>query len=304
MKQYFLRGLFLTAAVALAAQNKPSPSGVQADVAAAAASADVPVDRTYTYKVVGGVTLKLSVFEPPGAVSRPVAAVVFFHGGAFVTGSPEQFYHQCRYLADRGMVGISVQYRLKTTDGTDVDAAIADAKSAMRWVRAHAAELGIDPERIAAGGGSAGGFLAYAVATLDAFDEKGEDTSVSCRPDALVIYCGVFDAGPGSRRFEQTKRKYGDKWPEISPFHNVRAPFPPTISFIGDRDSFVTLAQAMEMAAKIEATGARCDLHTYPGQVHGFFNYGRNGNHFYEVTLAETDKFLTSIGYLSAHPSN
>ena len=149
-------------------------------------------DQALVYKTVDkqgeASELQLQVFLPKGHQSsdcRPAA--VFFHGGGWYGGTPDHMYPQCRYLALRGMVAISVQYRTINVFGTTPKECVKDGKSAMRWVRSHAAELGINPSRIVAGGGSAGGHIAAATALVEAFDEAGEDASVSCRPDALVL---------------------------------------------------------------------------------------------------------------------
>ncbi len=102
--------------------------------------------------------------------------------------TPEQFEQQCRYLASRGMVAITVDYRVASRHKTKAVDAVRDAKSAVRWFRSHAAELMIDPDRIVAAGGSAGGHLAACTGTLNDFDEPDEDHSVSSRPNALVLF--------------------------------------------------------------------------------------------------------------------
>ena len=118
-----------------------------------AARARVRPTRKIVYKEVGEVQLELHVFEPGGdkkKEKRP--AIIFFHGGVWQFGSPKQFYWQCNYLAQRGMWAASAQYRL-TPSGVSVADCVADAVDAVRYVRKHADELGVDPERIAAGGG-------------------------------------------------------------------------------------------------------------------------------------------------------
>ncbi|MBL9210189.1 MAG: alpha/beta hydrolase fold domain-containing protein [Opitutaceae bacterium] len=279
-------------------------TGAEVDAAAADAAAHIKPDRLVTYKTVGTVTLQISVFNPPGhTAAKPVAGIVFFHGGGFNVGAPSNFYAQARYLADRGMVALSVEYRIRTRHQTTQREAVQDAMSALRWVRRHTAELGLDPRRIAVAGGSAGGFLAAAVTTLRGLDEPGEDTSVSTRPNALILYNAMIDRGPGSRAFAKTKAALGDQWKTVSPLHNLYPDFPPTIHFLGTADKNITVESARKMKAEIERVGGRCDLHLYEGQEHGFFNYGRDDNRYFTLTLIETDRFLVSLGYLSGTPT-
>lgn len=257
-------------------------------------SEQFPPSATPLYKTIDDAKLRLHVFNPADHKAgdrRP--AVVFFFGGGFRSGAPTQFYPHSAYLASRGLVAISAEYRIKNTYGTNPEQSVSDAKSAIRWVRAHAGELGVDPTRIAAGGGSAGGFLAAATATLSGYDEPGEDTSVSPRPDALVIYNGLFDLSRG---------EYGSK-EEISPLKNIRAPFPPTTFFVGSQDKLIPVSDAGKIKDAVIAAGGRFDLHLYEGQGHGFFNYTRDGGEYYKITLRETDRFLSSIGWLSGEPS-
>lgn len=275
----------------------------QVDAAAAAASAHLKPDRIVPYKTVGATTLTVSIFNPPGhRPDRPVAGIVFFHGGGFNIGAPANFYAQASYLARRGLVAICVEYRIRSRHRTTQREAIQDAFSAMRWVRRHVADLGIDPKRLAVSGGSAGGFLAGAVTTLSGLDEPGEDTSVSPRPDALVLFNSYLDRGPESRGFAKVQEAMGEKWRTISPLHNLYRGFPPTIHFLGRADKNIPVASAEKMKTEIEKIGGRCDLHLYDGQEHGFFNYGRGDNTHFRLTLLETDRFLVSLGFLRGQP--
>lgn len=300
-RRLLLRLIFATLATSPAGFAQ---AGAEVDAAAADAAAHIKPDRLVTYKTVGPVTLQISVFNPPGhAAAKPVAGIVFFHGGGFNIGAPSNFYAQARYLAGRGLVALSVEYRIRSRHQTTQREAIQDAMSALRWVRRHTAELGIDPQRLAVAGGSAGGFLAAAVTTLSGLDEPGEDTSVSTRPNALILYNAMIDRGPGSRAFAKTKAALGDQWKTVSPLHNLYPDFPPTIHFLGTADKNITVESARKMKAEIERVGGRCDLHLYEGQEHGFFNYGRDDNRYFTLTLIETDRFLVSLGYLSGSPT-
>lgn len=256
--------------------------------------------REIPYKTVGPHVLNLQIFEPDG--HRPTDArpgIVFFIGSAWVKGNPEQFFPHCRYLASRGMVAISAEYRVKALHGTTPFECVKDGRSAVRWVRAHAGELGIDPSRLAAGGGSAGGQVAAAAGTLTAFDEEGEDRSVSCRPDALVLFNPVFDNGPGGYGHDRV----ASRWREFSPKHNIRAGAPPTIVFLGSEDPTLPVTSAQEYGRLMKEAGSRCDVHVYDGQEHGFFNYFDGKNPYYAETLRKADRFLASLGLLEGEPT-
>lgn len=300
----FQRLLLAIVALLTVAAPARAQDPAQVDAAAAAAAAHLKPDRIVPYKTFGTTTLTVSIFNPPGhRADRPVAGLVFFHGGGFNIGAPSNFYAQAQYLARRGLVAICVEYRIRSRHQSTQREAIQDAFSAMRWVRRHVAELGIDPRRLAVAGGSAGGYLAAAVTTLSGLDEPGEDTSVSPRADALILFNANLDRGPDSRGFAKVQEAMGGQWRTISPLHNLHRGFPPTVHFLGRADKNIPVATAERLKAAIEKIGGRCDLHLYDGQEHGFFNYGRGDNTHFRLTLLETDRFLASIGFLSGPPN-
>jgi acetyl esterase/lipase len=143
--------------------------------------------RKEVYKRVGSTELALWIFEPAAGPAKNRPAIVFFFGGGWSSGTPAQFEPQCRALAARGMVAITADYRVATRQQAKAADCVADAKSAVRWLRQNAARLGLDPDRIAAGGGSAGGHIAAAT-LVPGFDTEGEDKTVSCAPSALVLF--------------------------------------------------------------------------------------------------------------------
>lgn len=252
---------------------------------------------TLIYKQAGDRGLKLLVEKPAdwkASDRRP--AIVFFFGGGWVGGSPAQFAKQSEYLATRGMVGIRVEYRTipKGEKGPPV-VCCQDAKSALRYVRAHAAELGIDPRRIAGAGGSAGGHLAAFTALVDGQDDPLDDRTVSCRPDALVLFNPVFDNGPGQWGHERV----GERYREFSPAHNITKAAPPSIVFLGDEDKLIPVKVLEAFAAGMKRVGVRCDTHVYPKAAHGFFNKDPH----LTLTLIEADKFLASLGWLKGPPT-
>ncbi len=251
----------------------------------------------YVYKQADTVTLAIHVYAPAGgAASTP--AIVFFFGGGWNSGGVGQFQHQARHLASRGMTAILAEYRTLHSAGTPPQTAVADARSAMRYVRANAAKLGIDPDRIAAAGGSAGGHLAAAAAYVTKFDDPKDDPKVSAVPDALVLFNPVIDNSEKGYGYERVR----DCWRDFSPMHNITAGnVRPTLFMVGSKDNLIPTATAYEFQRICEQAGGRCDLKIYEGAPHGFFNYnGKKAGSadFYGQTLQQADDFLISLGYL------
>ena len=188
-------------------------------------------------------------------------------------------------------------------------ACVADAKSAVRWLRIKAARLGLDPHRIAAGGGSAGGHIAAATGTLPDFDEPTEDAMISSVPDALVLFNPALTLAPiegvDLKGFGTTvgAERLGTEPAKLSPTHHVKRGTPPTIIFHGKAGTTVPFTTVAAFAPAMQAAGKRCDLVGYEGQQHGFFNYGRADNSSYFATVVATDKFLASLGRLKGEPT-
>jgi len=253
----------------------------------------------HVYKTVGNVKLALYVYQPKRkdeSAKRPAA--VFFFGGSWNGGTPRQFQEHASYLATRGVVGIVADYRVKSRQGTSPFKCVEDGKSAIRWLRANAGKLRIDPDRLAAGGGSAGGHVAAATATVPGLDAATDNLEISCRPNALLLFNPVYDNGPGGFGHSRVK----DRYREISPLHNIRKGMPPAIVFLGTRDSLIPVETGQAFKKKMEEVGSRRELFLYKDQPHGFFNRSRSPEHFL-AAVTEMDRFLESLGYLEGPPT-
>ena len=268
------------------------------------------------YRTVGDVELRMYLCNPDGHTAddrRP--AIVFFFGGGWRAGSPQQFLPHCRYLAERGMVAAVADYRVASRHGVTADECVKDAKSAVRWLRANADRLGIDSDRIAAGGGSAGGHLAAATATLPAHDPDPD--GVSPVPNALVLFnpatvLAPVDGDPmpteeERERFEALTERFGAPPESMSPYHHLREGLPPTILFHGQADETVPHSTADRFCRGLREHRARCDFVSYHDQGHGFFNFGRGEgeekNKWYEDTVSRMDGFLYSLEWLDPKPN-
>ena len=240
--------------------------------------------KAIPYKQVGDAKLFLHVFEPKGkSTEAGQPAIVFFFGGGWNGGTPKQFEPHCRHLAGRGIVAITAEYRVKSRHQTTPFECVADGKSAIRWVRANAGKLGVDPKRIAAGGGSAGGHVAAATGNCPGLEEQGENRKVSSKPDALVLFNPVYDNGPKGYGHSRVQAR----WKEISPMHNIRKGAPPTIVFLGTKDNLIPVATGEEYDRRMKAAGSVSELHLYKDQPHGFFNQGRKGGHLSLIHISE-----------------
>ncbi|MCB1227342.1 MAG: alpha/beta hydrolase [Verrucomicrobiales bacterium] len=260
---------------------------------------DAPVQtREVTYKTTPQGELNLHFYLPPHwdpkKDQRP--AMVFFFGGGWRSGSYRQFISQAAYFASRGLVCASADYRVSSIHKTTPDACVADAKSAVRWLRQHAADFGIDPQRIIAAGGSAGGHLAAATALVPGFDEPGEDTAISCVPNAMVLFNPALDLTLVVDR-EILGADGGNIAPAISPTRFLTSKAPPAILFFGTADTLAPhgtgyLRRAVEV-------GADAELWTAADEAHGFFNH----QPWLEATTRKADEFLTRLGYLDGLPT-
>jgi acetyl esterase/lipase len=207
-------------------------------------------------------------------------------------------------MATRGYVGACIEYRL--SGEAKYPAAIYDSKAAVRWVRANASKYNVDPDRIAAAGGSAGGHLVGLLGTtagLPAYDGDEGTTGVSSRIAAVAAFNPVMDfvdigKGPEGTAKSAVTAFLGVAYPEnpklweqASPTYRVAGKSAPFLLLHGDADTTVPYHQSVDMLQKLKAAGVRAELFTGAGGKHGFFN----GPPFYEPTLKRMEEFLGSI---------
>jgi acetyl esterase len=265
----------------------------------AAASPDDVNHKLLTYKTTPQGELKIELFFPPDwkpADKRP--AIVFFFGGGWTHGDRRQFVPQCEYLAKRSMVAATADYRIKSKHQTLPDKCVEDAKSAVRWMRQHAGEYGIDPDRLAAGGGSAGGHLAAATALVPSFDPPGEDAAISSVPNALVLFNPALNLGGAAMHYMPGTGDAQAKFAhDFSPNNFVTKKAPPAVIFFGTDDGLGVGGQ--EYLDKSAEAGNRAELYLAEGMKHGFFNKSP----WMESTLRQADVFLISLGYLQGNPT-
>ena len=252
--------------------------------------------RAEVYKKASGDDLWIYRFDPPdhdpSRDRRP--AVVFFFGGGWNGGNVAQFEQHSRYLASRGMVAFVADYRVKTRQNTAPDACVADGKSAIRWVRKNAERQGIDPERIAAGGGSAGGHVAATTGICDGLDDPTEKYSrISSKANALLLFNPVYDNGPKGYGHDRVKSWF----PAISPAHNITRDDPPTIVFLGSADRLIPVGTARKFDSDLKVAGIQSEVWIYDGQPHGFFNERKSQKSFLDTVL-KMDAFLVSLDWL------
>ena len=248
------------------------------------------------YKRVGPTELRISIVYPPDRIpGQTYPALVLFYGGGWIRGRVTQFDKAARYFAKRGMIALAVDYRVSSRQHTTPLEAAQDGRSAMRWVRKNAGRLGIEPGRIVAGGGSAGGHLALATAFLDHINEPGEDTSVSAKPSALVLFNPVTKTTSGGYGYD----RLADRAKSLSPVEYIHPGAPAAIIFHGEADTTVPIKNANEFCQLMTKAGNICELHRFPGKKHGFANDVPGNEAVYNEVIDLTDRFLTRLGYLS-----
>ena len=247
--------------------------------------------KTVVYKTVGHRKLTLHLFYPPGfkpTDQRPVFVAI--HGGGWRNGTPRRFYPYAHALVPRGFVGISVEYRLVTDrKGNTVFDCVKDGRSAIRYIRAHAKDLGIDPNRITVAGGSAGGHVAAGTALFGGIDDPNDDLSVSCVPDAVVLLFAVLDTSPTG----YGNKLIGANWKSISPVDQITPGCPPTLIFHGDKDTVTTTAVARKYQEVMRKKGNVCELVVEPSGAHGYLNQNMQ---LFDQAIDKIEAFLDEQG--------
>jgi len=285
--------LLLVSLALVAPVYAQTPAKAKASDAVDMLAKDLKPSRIVVYKKIAERELQLHVFEPEGfKTGDKRACYLIIHGGGWTGGAPPRMYPFAAHYAKLGLVGISMSYRLHSAKtGVSVFDCAKDARSAMRYIRAHATELGINPQKIIISGGSAGGHLAVSTALFDQVNEEGDDLAVSASPNVLVLLFPVIDTSKEG----YGQAKIGERWQELSPAHNVRAGLPPTLTFHGTGDTVTPFAGAKAFHEAMLKAGNRSELDVNEGGAHGYLMRDKA---LFDDTMKKTDAFLKSLGLL------
>lgn len=257
-----------------------------------------PVE-TIVYKQVGGLDLRLLVCKPDSwAPGQRRAAMLWVHGGGFTGGKPEAFLPHMKYSAARGAVAFGVQYRLMKPpklddetkrqaflDGPSLADCIADCADAVRYLRAHAAELGVAPDRISAIGDSAGAYLAASLCTL---------VEPEARANAVIACSSISDLTTG---FGPDYIKPDEDANALSPLFRIPADAPPFLILHGANDWLKD--EPARFYDALQKNDIDCELKTYALGRHAFIVYGYSATDE-QITraLLDLDAFLLARGLL------
>lgn len=225
----------------------------------------VEVRRGVEFGKGGGRPLLLDLYAPKASSRKAKPGLIFIHGGAWRSGKRSDYHYYGVRFAEQGYVVASIEYRLIRE--APYPAAVEDAKCAVRWMRANARELGVDPDRIGVAGGSAGGHLAMMVgysSDLQELEGVGGHAGVSSRAQAVVNLYGPADlttpfgiASPLVKGFlsGQAFDDAGETYRQASPMTHLTKGDPPTLIFHGTIDDTVPIAQADRLAERLKALG-------------------------------------------------
>ncbi|MFI3304215.1 MAG: alpha/beta hydrolase fold domain-containing protein [Rikenellaceae bacterium] len=252
---------------------------------------------------------------------EPKAAIVFFHGGGWSSGSWTTFQQHCNYLATQGMVCFSSQYRVTKDDTIDdlpeavsIVECLEDAKSAIRWVKANAEQFNIDPTKIVAGGGSAGGCLAAGVSMCDLIYDENDDLDISLDLAGLVLFNPVihngndeFPAYNYSGVDAACKAAGFADYSAFSPMANIDEDVPPTIFLVGENDTYIPPITAIEYQRRIESYGGVCELWIHENRSHSFYNFIPTSTSTsatgFTATMPYVHDFLRDLGLINDNSS-
>lgn len=246
----------------------------------------VAIQEDALIDTVDGRELRYDIFTPPGA-PRNAPGVLLVHGGGWSQGEPAQLRGYGIFLGRLGYVCVSAAYRL--SGEAKWPAQIHDVKAALRWMRANAGSLGVDPTRIAVHGNSAGAHLALMLAATPNVPEfegtgahQGVDTSVraciAIYPPVELAMRSLSDAigqlmGPAAAPAD---------YQAASPVTYAHSDFPPTMLIHGTKDELVPWRASLQMYEALDRAGAQAELHLYSGLPHAF-----DANSAYSRTISD-----------------
>jgi acetyl esterase len=227
--------------------------------------------REEIYTTVGDVQLPVYLWEPEPekAPPYPKSVAAFFFSSGWDNGQITQFAPHCVYFASRGMITMAFDYRVTSRNRGGPLEAIADARSAMRWIRLNAVELGVNPGKVVGVGGSGGAHAITAAAMLNGFDDPYESTDSSPVPNALVLFNPVLDTS--KKGFGLTRFPDADLAKEANLLRAIRPGLPPMLIMHGTADRVVPFTGTQQFAKKSARKKNFCRLMEFEGQGHGFF---------------------------------
>jgi len=290
--------------------SDPQPTPTQADIEVRthqimsgliARTAQLTNVESLVYKTIGPTPLLLHILKPVRPIATPTPALVFFFGGGWDFGSIEQFLAHALYFRERGFVTILVDYRVKSRHDTGPMESILDAKSSIRWIRAHAETYGIDPHKIIAVGGSSGAHLAVSSILLSHLDEAAEDHHISAKPDTAILLNPPLDLISLAQDHDALAQKFNlqdNDIVRISPIHNVHSVTIPVFILHGTADQQVPFEHSHLFCKKMQEYGNDCQLISLEGYDHGFFNYTLDSLSQFSMSLQKIEDILAAMDYL------
>lgn len=255
-------------------------------------SATAEPGKVFVYKQTGSKPQEMEVYFPPNwdPAKNKVPGLIMFHGGGWGGGTLDQFRYACRYFASRGLVAATVNYQRASKMDTAPNESrkrvcITDAKSAIRWMKQHATELGIDPARIITGGGSAGGHICMLATNNPGLNDPADPKEVDTSVVAYLLFNPAFSADDSADA-------------EVDVLKHLKATLPPAILFFGTKDSWKKGSDTALKRLK-DLGNSTTELWLAEGQAHSFFNRPP----WQDLTIAEADRFLVRQGLLSGEPA-
>jgi acetyl esterase len=223
------------------------------------------------YGTGGGRDLKLWLYARPDERSP---GIVFIHGGGWVGGHPFMLVRMAAAMAERGYVTATIEYRL--SGETTFPGPLEDAKCAVRWMRANADAIGLDPQRLAVAGGSAGGHLAALVAlTPGRYDGDGGNESVASDVRAAALFNPGLDlqltgnATLDGIVVQLLGEATDERIAEATPLTHVTSASPPFLTRVGDLDRVTPASTCETFHRLLDEAGVPNRLDVLPGLDHG-----------------------------------